>query len=70
MQKIKKHTDSFLNKKEVMQLWDCENYRTFTTVVGAETLEAVGWKRKSLFTPRDIGVLEERLGKPRRFEIA
>lgn len=68
MQKTRKINDSFLNKIEVMRLWNCENYRTFQTVVGVETLELINWKRKTLFTPRDILVLEERLGKPRRYE--
>lgn len=67
MQKSPKHNDSFLNKKEVMSLWSCANYRTFTTVVGAETLELINWKGKTLFVPRDIEILEARLGKPRTY---
>lgn len=67
MQKSPKHNDSFLNKGEVMRLWNCVNYRTFQTVVGEETLETIGWKTKTLFAPRDIEVLEERLGKPRNY---
>ena len=67
MQKFRKNNDDFLNKKEVMLLWNCENYRTFQTVVGAKTLAEIEWKTHTLFTPRDIGVLEERLGKPRQY---
>ncbi len=57
--------DQFLNKSEIMGLYDCKNYRTFRKVLGDTTAAAVDWENKTLFSPRDLDIIESRLGKPR-----